>query len=185
MATKHTNQPIYHDGGRYEGVIKGHFWIERDGEIIDCDFPEYENSKLSNMCYGKKQYRRATKARRSAMKRKFINDKFQMLKAMKESPEHSHDRTIYDDVVSNGPVADACAANVCIEKLERGGTIIYGDMGWKTKLEQSDIYWEYEDLRTTESVMADFNKMTHEEKMNYAKYNPQVAPAIQHKNKAN
>ena len=181
MATKHTNQPIYHDGGRYEGVIKGHFWIERDGNIIDYDFPEYENGKLSNMCYGDKQYKRATKARRSAMKRLAINEKFQELKAMKESPENSLDRIMYEELVKSHPIMDHCATNVCIEKLERGGTIIYGDMGWKTKLERSDIYWEYEDKRTTESVRADFNKMTHEEKMNYAKYNPQVAPAIQRK----
>ena len=179
MSSKHTNQPIYHDGGCYEGVIKGHFWVERDGEIIDYDFPENENCKLANMCYGEKQYRRATKARRSAIKRKFINAKFQELKAMKEST-HRHDRMLYKDYVRACPMNDRCATNVCIEKLERGGTIIYGDMGWKTKLEESDIYWEYEDKRTPESVRANLAKMTHEEKMNYAKYvSPDLASSLQ------
>jgi hypothetical protein len=41
------------------GRFDGHYWVERNGKIIDIDFPEYQLIKVMKGCKGKCQYKEA------------------------------------------------------------------------------------------------------------------------------
>ena len=95
-------------------IIKGHFWIVRDGKIIDPHFKEYDDIKKFWNCEGRPQYRLESKEVRRKVKNQFIKEKKKILKLIVDNP----DKTDW-------------------------GQIAYGDMGWRIK-NSNEIHYEFE-----------------------------------------
>ena len=111
-------------------TIDGHFWVVRDGKIIDPDFDMYHFIKKMNNCRGKTEYLPADKIVQDVMIKIFqsvIND---------------------DDLYSNLKKYNHCATfgrcyqNAIYEIKENGGELVFGSMGWKFRKSQK-IHWEY------------------------------------------
>lgn len=120
-------------------IIKGHFWIVRDGKIIDPHFKEYDDIKKFWNCEGRPQYRLESKEVRRKVKNQFIKEKKKILKLIVDNP----DKTDWETLCDTGVVFGRCAWNVIYEQYLRGGQIAYGDMGWRIK-NSNEIHYEFE-----------------------------------------
>lgn len=123
--------------------IKGHFWVERDGEIVDADFPELTRLRKKLKCKPEiNVYLRAPKKTEDAMIRLF--EKL-TLRAF-----HSDD---WNDMMpefimvakmtgnSDGPVYNKCWTNCIQEVYYNGGQIRFGSMGFRRK--DGECIWHY------------------------------------------
>ena len=111
-------------------VIDGHFWVERDGEIIDPYFIEYDFIKVVNRLEGMPVHMKADDIVSKVIIRRFENViSYDLLfKMMKDN--------YYQ--VSFGK----CYLNAVLEVRKNGGELCFGSMGWKRK-RSDDIHWEY------------------------------------------
>ncbi len=108
----------------------GHFWVERNGEIIDPFFEEYGRIKVVRKCVGKAIYLPASDLVQTIMTKKMktvddingIDDKFF--------------RMFYNKVGMN-----RCWQNARLEILKNGGKLVFGSMGWK--ISSGGIHYEF------------------------------------------
>jgi hypothetical protein len=106
------------------GRFDGHYWVERNGKIIDIDFPEYQLIKAMKGCKGKCQYKEAP-----------IDVQKVFIKSIKtEELENGMKRNI-------PPSFNRCQYNAYMEQKLHGGRIVFGSMGWKMK--NGKVWWEY------------------------------------------
>lgn len=104
--------------------IDGHYWVEKDGKIIDIDFPEYKFIKAMNGCKGKCQYKEAP----MDVQKAFI-------------------KSIKTEELENGmklnipPRFNQCQYNAYRAQKLHGGRLVFGSMGWKMK--KGGVWWEY------------------------------------------
>jgi hypothetical protein len=121
--------------------ISGHFWIVRDGKIVDWDFPEYKELRVFHNCEEKPKYRLESVAIRRKAKKQWIKEKRDDLEEIRElMPE------MWEEIVKAHPLPFQCSLNVCVEQALRGGQIAYGDMGWTCR-DTGDIWYEFEHSR--------------------------------------
>ena len=136
-------------------IIDGHFWVERDGEIIDWDFPEYSNVRKSWGCGKEKKYLPAPEMTQKIM--------IGMFKKAFSSPFPKNQS--WEDIVSElyelsksvgqlEPQYGLCYKNCFLEIHQRGGKLVFGSLGFKKP--DGSFHYEYggEDYLT----IADFTK---------------------------
>ena len=113
-------------------IIDGHFWIERNGKIIDNDFKEYDYIKHQQNCGGEMKYKEADSQtqliiikifKRSLSSMGLDYDSFKKIMA-------GQSQKIYQ-----------CYQN-CLLILQDGDVLKFGSMGWK-KNNSSKIWWEF------------------------------------------
>ena len=120
--------------GRTLPKIDGHFWIERDGKIIDPIFKEYEIMKNEFKAV-KFIYRPAdelTQTLLTAVCLKQINKEYYTL-----GDYVADNITIYKKI----PHLGRCLQNALIEQCENGGELVFGSFGVEKK--DGRQFWEY------------------------------------------
>ena len=108
-------------------VIDGHFWVERNGEIIDPDFEYYDTIKRVNKCKGKAIHLPASSIVQQVV-----------IKAFKKGEDFYGVKD--SDYLGRRPQVNCCYQNARQEIIERGGTLIFGSMGWRNK---TGIHYEF------------------------------------------
>ena len=111
-------------------TIDGHFWVERDGKIIDPYFKEYDMIKSHNKCVGDVIHLPSPDLVQKIMIKKFnsVNEI----------------RNVTDELFLKWykcPLVNKCFQNARLEILKNGGKLIFGSMGWKKK--SGEIHYEY------------------------------------------
>lgn len=110
--------------------MDGHFWIERDGKIIDPYFKDYDIIKSYNKCVGDVIHLPAPDLVQKIMIKKFrsaeeivkLDDAF----FLRFFPK---------------PRINMCWQNAKLELIKNGGKLIFGSMGWKKK--SGEIHYEF------------------------------------------
>jgi len=108
----------------------GHFWVERNGEIIDPYFKEYDMYKSRWNCVGEVIHLPASDLVQKVMIKKFktvdeimdVDDEF-FLMFFRE------------------PGIGQCFQKSRLEILKNGGKLVFGSMGWK--ISSGGIHYEF------------------------------------------
>jgi hypothetical protein len=134
-------------------LIDGHFWIMRDGNIIDWDFVEYRWVKNQRNCNDTKTYLAAPIETQKIM----INLHYRCLSRIigtNDKDECSrYIKNLYKKMGFNDRMFDRCFTNCIIEVLENGGELVFGSFGWEMK--NGGVWFEYggEDYTTLKQFM--------------------------------
>ena len=123
-------------------IIDAHFWVERDGVIIDPYFQTYDQSKKFWNLSNEQVYLEADQSIQRIMieihtrvlKKVFIKNDLQ-----EALQEHAEFCIKYD---TDKPQPNRCWRNVCLEVYKNGGQIKFGSMGWKRE-NSNDVFYEY------------------------------------------
>ena len=117
-------------------IIDGHYWIVRDGKIIDPYLKLYDLIKMKNGLTDEIVYVEAPQLIQSVLIKKIH---------------------IFEDIVSEMPM-DACAGwiprfnccvqNALIDRKLNGGKLVFGSMGWK-KQDGKGVHYEFGGLDWT------------------------------------
>jgi len=123
--------------------IDGHFWIKRNNQVIDPNFPNFNKlvHKTWN-CEGPKIYLEAPINVQSSMINLFKEaDKSDRFKTWEAFVERFCNLTyICDGLGVRMP--NCCWINTVLEYHENGGEIIFGSMGWKIK-DSNKTHYEF------------------------------------------
>jgi len=111
-------------------IVDGHFWVERDGKIIDPYFLEYNYVKFIRNLEGDCVYLEASPIVQNVIMKKFekVMDKERVYKTM-----------IY---MNMKPEHNKCYQNAIYELYTNGGVLKFGSMGWKHR-SRDNIHWEF------------------------------------------
>lgn len=102
----------------------GHFWVERDGQIIDPWFNEYDFVISVHGCLKERRYLKCP------------NDLVgRVLLRMFERSE------FYSLLMANTPYFNNCIANSLKEIEQNGGTLVFGSLGFARK--DGSVHWEF------------------------------------------
>ena len=137
MMTEMTCEPIFPDAFS-AGLLKrksypcvdGHFWLVRNGKIIDPYFDDYTFVKKVQGCNNKQVYLPASPLVQTILKRKFaeVDESWGVTKQF-----------IIDDF--NGkPLSGRCYHNARM-LMEDGDELVFGSMGWHKKT--GGIHYEF------------------------------------------
>jgi hypothetical protein len=110
-------------------TIDGHFWLVRDGKIIDPYFNDYDYIKRVQGCNNKQVYLPASPLVQAVMKKKFYEVE-QTLGVSKD----------FWKKFSPKPTANRCWQNAHI-LMEDGDELVFGSMGWHKK--SGGIHYEF------------------------------------------
>jgi hypothetical protein len=117
-------------------AFDGHFWVLRNGEIIDFDFSkEYAICRRLWKCGKEKVYLPApatTQRIMTAIQKKGISG----------SPDMTWDDIVECISRDYKPTFGYCFLNCIVEIHKRGGELVFGSFGWK-KTDGSGIHYEY------------------------------------------
>lgn len=103
----------------------GHFWVERDGEVIDFDFDDYKMIGLIQNC--------------DASIKKYVKAPPLVQKVMVAMVE----KHFTDDLVKYWvPMAGYCYFNAFVESLRNGGNVVFGSLGFKFN-DSDDYHFEF------------------------------------------
>jgi hypothetical protein len=131
----------------------GYFWVERDNEIIDYDFPQYHRLRMKFGATDIHCYLRAPPKVEEAMIRLF-----------RRVTMRAFDCDTWDDMMvefllvakmtgnADGPTFHRCWTNAIQEVYHNGGQIRFGSMGFKRK--DGTYHWYYADDQCKD--MADY-----------------------------
>lgn len=123
--------------------IDAHFWVEREGKIIDFDFEEYKFCKKFWNCEENAEpiYLSAPPLTQSIAIKVF--DKVLMNTFKQPTIEKSVEEMykLYKKVGLDKPSYGSCYMNAIIEIYENGGTLVFGSMGWRRR--NGDIHYEF------------------------------------------
>jgi len=106
--------------------MDGHYWVERDGKVIDPYFKDYDFMKLFWNLTDEQVWLPAPPLIQEIFKKKMVK-KFEGTKKIIERWTNTH---------------GFCDVNAVSEFYENGGTIVFGSMGWKKK-DGSGIHYEF------------------------------------------
>jgi hypothetical protein len=125
-------------------IIDGHFWVERDGKIIDPHFPYYNMICQLRKCDAKapKSYLPAPEMTQTLMKGMFMKVLKNVLGDKPQEEIFAEFRDITKRQIGLKPRPDCCYQNCIIEIAERGGTLVFGSMGFKYK-NKDGYFYEY------------------------------------------
>lgn len=133
--------------GSLPKVMCGHFWIVRDGEIIDPRFKEHEHIQRVN----------GTTDQVCRIPASEAVQKIMIATHLKKVQEHIGDNAgAFFARVMGRPSFGQCFFNCLMEQHLRGGEIVFGSMGWVR--EDGSKYYEYggENFK----IVADFTGKT-------------------------
>lgn len=111
--------PLYGQVMRFDG----HFWVERDGKVIDPWFPEYGVIARHNNCLPERHYLKCP----DELVGLVFKARFE-----KEYPYWHQIPCVFG----------MCVANALNEIRRNGGVLVFGSMGFPRRY-GSGIHWEY------------------------------------------
>ncbi len=117
-------------------VVDGHFWIERDGVIIDPTFPEYDIIRRLNGCTSVQKHQKAPQ---------WICDRLfnRYMKCYQEAfGEDEWTDTLYPMFLDQ-PRYSCAVQNVMADVAYNGGNVCFGSMGWERNNKKKGTFWEY------------------------------------------
>ena len=114
--------------------IDGHFWVERDGEIIDPHFPEYDFIKSFHRGV-KFVYHPADKNTQLMMTTIFFKKIMTQYDTIEEYVED------YIKVAGTTKRHNQCIINALIERNENGGQLVFGS--WGIERADGSKFWEF------------------------------------------
>jgi hypothetical protein len=109
-------------------TFDGHFWIERDGEIIDWDFTDHKYIKQVNKLTDEKVYLPASDITQTIMTtacKKTCGNKCGSFEKFEDD--------IFNCINKQGKLFGNCFLNCIHEVKKNGGKIVFGSFGWKRK----------------------------------------------------
>ena len=137
-------------------VVDGHFWVVRDGQIIDPFFDEYKDICAFNKC----DWKESSHLPAPEITQKIMIGMFKkgLDKSIGEKPfeEQISEFANLSRKISEKPAFGKCFQNCLLEISDNGGDLVFGSLGWK--IYGTDKYfYEYggEDWKT----IRDFRKM--------------------------
>jgi hypothetical protein len=122
-------------------TIDGHFWIVRDGKIIDWEFDNYKIIRMVHNCNEEKDYLPApdmTQKIMIAMFNKVITNTFN--KPWDEALKKFYEISL--KINRTKPECNRCYQNCLMEIYENGGELVFGSLGFKKK-NSNDYWYEY------------------------------------------
>lgn len=125
--------------------IDGHFWVERDGQIIDWDFPWYDIVRSLNGCVKKAapQYAEADPLVQKVMIRMYQQVTQKVFGLEAEDWSVCAKKMVEEmDRMCMPRSHGQCWQNVVREVVHNGGEIKFGSLGW-AKQNGSGVHWEY------------------------------------------
>ena len=134
--------------------IKGHFWVERDGEVIDWDWPQHRKLRRQLDCERNLNvYQRAPSKVEEAMIRLFKRVTLRAFQC-EEWDDMMVEFIFVAKMTGNadGPTYNKCWTNCIQEVFHNGGEIRFGSMGFVRK--DKTYRWYYADDKCED--MADF-----------------------------
>jgi len=137
-------------------TIDGHFWVEREGEIIDPHFNTYDTICRIRNCDPKqpKSYLPAPEMTQTIIKCMFLKILKKLFGDKPQEEIFAEFRDITKRHMGLKPRPDCCFQNCLIEIAERGGTLVFGSLGFKYK-GKDGYFYEYggEDYKTIKSFV--------------------------------
>lgn len=129
-------------------IIDAHFWVERDGEIIDTEYAHKKIVLSVNNCIDKIQYKEAplgTQQKAIEMIERWYT----------QSVGEGWKDMIEKYFISLPTVERQCFQTAFVEQKLRGGRIVFGSQGWEKK--DGGIHWEFggEDWHTLNDFLKD------------------------------
>ena len=123
-------------------IIDGHFWVVRDGKIIDPVFEHYKLvCRIRNANWRDRSYIPApaiTQTLMISMFKKVLSNQLGEDKSFEELINEFY--TLTSEIVGKPtPQANMCFQNCLIEIKERGGELVFGSLGFKLKGKEG--YW--------------------------------------------
>lgn len=140
---KPTNPLIRKDGLGLKD-FDGHFWVEKDGQVIDPYFSEYDQVKRIHDCVGHSVYHPAPQSVQDEWidaLTSIFNKQFGSLVAFADFCEEVRFRPHYN----------SCDKNALLTLVKNGGKLVFGSLGWK-KRDSEEIWWEYGGARWTNAT---------------------------------
>jgi hypothetical protein len=123
-------------------VIDAHFWVERDGVIIDPYFKTYDKVKNFWNLSNDQVYLEADQSIQKIM----IEIHTRVLKKHTKKndfqealQEHGEFCIKYE---ANMNIPNCCWRNACLEVYKNGGQIKFGSMGWKRE-NSNNVFYEF------------------------------------------
>ena len=114
-------------------TIDGHFWIERDGKIVDIEFKEYDLIKTIHNLADGMVYKEADTLTQTVMIKKF---------EMAMNNMGYFRNTFKTEIVSGYFPRVHCCFQNCMMAYKEGDVLKFGSMGWKNKM-TGDVWWEF------------------------------------------
>ena len=115
-------------------TIDGHFWLERNGKVVDIEFKDYDYIKKYHNCDDGMVYKQADTNTQLIMTRIFE-------KCMKSMGEDKASYRILCKNMGIGAMFRCCFQN-CMLAFQEGDLIRFGSMGWN-KRNGSGVWWEF------------------------------------------
>lgn len=139
----------------YQLTFDGHFWVVRDGKIIDPAFPLFDKMICAlNKCNVKKP--KVYLECKDEKVKDTILSLYLLNKGMKSKEE------LYDILTKDNykPMQGNCILNAIFEQMKNGGTIVFGSLGYE-RLHSNDIHYEYggKDWTTTKDFKVQYNRL--------------------------
>ena len=116
-------------------VIDGHFWVERNGKILDTHFPYYDMIKMYHGCCGEMMYHEADDFTQKLMITRF---KRELNKVGLCEDDYLHLKSVIYD---GKAVMNECYY-ISLLAMKEGDRLVFGSLGWKKK-DGSGVWWEY------------------------------------------
>jgi hypothetical protein len=115
-------------------AFDGHFWVERDGVIIDTEFKEYDLIKKAHKAKDGMVYKEADATTQKIM----IAIMMKVLEKNNLTVETFHALSVFCGMLK--PMFRCCIQNSLIA-LAEGGELKFGSMGWEKP--NGKIWWEF------------------------------------------
>jgi len=136
-------------------TFDGHFWVEKDGQIMDFDFSDDdEYIRVANNTTKEKKYHEAPEIVQKifiGMVEKSLSFELQKMKIIKKSRYMCFN---YEDLVEKAsksddkkeleefkPQFECCYLNAYKNWKENGGRLVFGSQGYVKK--DGSVWWEY------------------------------------------
>ena len=128
--------------------IDGHFWIVRDGVIIDKEFKEYDYIKKFHNCDDGMVYKEADELTQT-----IITKMFERSLSSMGFDKKQFKKEINVLFPNHFPCFQSCFQN-CLMEFQDGDEIKFGSMGWKYS-NANRIWWEYggEDWKSAKAFL--------------------------------
>ena len=123
-------------------TIDGHFWVVRDGEIIDWDFSDWKYMGGIYNCNNEKSYIPAppiTQKIMISMFKKVVMNRFNKPTWDETSKEFYE---LAETVGMTEPQPRRCFQNAVFEIQKNGGELVFGSLGFKFK-DRDGYHYEY------------------------------------------